>query len=226
MSSTGLLLLLLPAVVFGDILDYKCGSTVSVYSFTDDTYSIDSGSIYTSPCNVQFQRYSEYGEIQLTVTGYDLKSSQCQVNVLDSSQTYSKTYGNIDRSGSFSQTVQSTDGTGELWLRVTGSSCDSVTVSFTVSKLSCPGFTCSNGQCKPESDVCDDYDDCDDGSDELGCYYFWTTGTYIGVSLGIFGLLLVVSSISAVLYRRRRVVLVRSAGVITAGQTVITQSRW
>ena len=30
-------------------------------------------------------------------------------------------------------------------------------------------FTCNNGECKPQSYVCDNYDDCGDDSDEEGC---------------------------------------------------------
>ena len=44
-----------------------------------------------------------------------------------------------------------------------------IALSVSGCESSALNFTCANGQCVSQNDVCDQFNDCSDGSDEAGC---------------------------------------------------------
>jgi hypothetical protein len=108
--------------------------------------------------------------------------------------------------------------------------CTRYGLIFSFKKLSSspscyPQFTCDNGNCVPQYDVCDGYNDCGDNSDEYGCF-IWSTGYYVAVSAGSVGFIVFVAVIVAVVYRRRVYYYRQNTALISQSQTVVTQSRW
>lgn len=222
-----LLILVTPAFVLGDTMDEECGNEVYV---TDTTTYTVSGSL-NDGCVVHFNR-QDYGQISLTISGSSLDSLSCQVDVKDGSDVYSKTGGNINSLYYFTRTVNS-DSMGSLYLHLGGSSCNQNLLTFTLKLLSsCSDrsqFTCDNGNCVGDYDVCDSWDDCGDNSDESAC--FWTSGTEAAVTVSSLGSVFIFVTVFIVVYRRRRGgVFYRSfrsePAVISTSSTAVTQSRW
>ena len=105
-----------------------------------------------------------------------------------------------------------------------GSSCRTFGLTFTASLTCTPTeFTCDSGQCVWSGDLCDGYNDCDDGSDEDGC--FWDIGTYVGVAVGSFIFVSLLSLAIVGAYYRRRLRLATSPMLIPRERTVITTAQ-
>lgn len=221
-----LLVLLSPAFVFGDYLDSNCGSHIYVSSY-GSIYTIGDGSNLNNDCVVHFDR-STYGKISLTITGNSLSSLSCQVNVKDGTNSYSLTGGNINSIFSFTRTVTS-DNMGSLYVHVQGTNCNLYGLLFSLSQVSsCTDFTCDNGRCVNSYDVCDNWDDCGDNSDEHNCL---TAGPIAGIAVGsVVGLVILIAIIAVVCRRNRTTIVYGQFGggpsVVTTSNMAVTQTRY
>ena len=201
----------------GTDLDDYCGRTVWASTSTHTLYKIRDSNRFNSSCRVDFRSISR--RVHVTIAGASLDTSRCRINVFGSSDLRSLTGGDVQSYGNFIRTVTSDD-SGILYLHVEGSGCGSFGLTFTLF-TSCldTDFTCDSGQCVWSGDVCDGFDDCDDGSDEDGC--FWDLGTYLGVGVGVFVFVTLLSAV-AVFVRYRRVRLMTSRVLIPRERTVVT----